>query len=323
MNFAETGNYSNYSNYSNNSRSNQTPFAHRSDRSARSTHTPISPSSSFHSGRGGGGDVTGRLNYDNDISFSNGNTPNYQKNNYNDSSAAAGGSASGKMSFSGGEEEIIDIGNSGGMNQTLQDLDRLYRYWCIVIGIFADNFRMDKIRDTFDRNAGVVVDVMESSGNWVLVKFNSPEEAKKAMAAYNNTLISNGTMLAVNQLDTNQAQNMNLQLDTDGNFVGGVGGLRDGNSLLGSSYSRASADDMRLMQAKSEGDMPNFRQRSSVDKKATGDNAARAPSMERIKRHPSGLKVTSRGGAVDPASYLVPVQRESVCNMIMQFFGFQ
>jgi len=211
-----------------------------------------------------------------------------------------------RSSGTGGYSALSPV-PAAGANQALQNLEEVYRVWCIVIGIFPDNSRRDKIMGIFNVRESVQ-SVKESSGNWVLVKFTSAQEAARAVAVHNGSFVNSGTMLAVSQLTTSAANHMNLRLNVDGDFVGGAGGITDGTTFLDSSE-------------------------NDQDAQGRGRNAAEATSLrhrapERTSvspnRHTSGLKITTvNGSEVDPSLYLRPVRRQSVCDAVMRWFGYR
>ena len=205
----------------------------------------------------------------------------------------------------GGHSALSPAPAAAGVNQALQNLEEVYRVWCIIIGIFPDNSREDKILGIFNVRESVQA-VKESSGNWVLVKFSSVQEAARAVAVHNGSFVNSGTMLAVSQLTSDVANHMNLRLNEDGDFVGGTGGIADGTTFIDTS---AAAD-------------------GTVE--ATGLRHRPAESTQQRTRslspgrHPSGLKITTvNGSEVDPALYLRPVRRQSVCDAVMRWFGFR
>jgi len=176
-----------------------------------------------------------------------------------------------------------------------------------VIGIFPDNSRLDKIMGIFNVRESVQA-VKESSGNWVLVKFTTAQEAARAVAVHNGSFVNSGTMLAVSQLTTGVANHMNLRLSEDGDFVGGAGGIADGTTFLDSSTNGSDAPS-RSAEAEATG----LRQRAPEHRTSLSPN-----------RHASGLKITTvNGSEVDPSLYLRPVRRQSVCDAVMRWFGYR
>ncbi len=204
---------------------------------------------------------------------------------------------------SGSHSALVSTPTITGVNQTLKNLEDVYRMWCIVIGVFPDNNRLAKIMNIFNTRESVQL-VKESSGNWVLVKFNSIQEAARAVAVHNGSFVNSGTMLAVSQLTPGVAHNMNLHLNEEGDIVGGAGGLSDGTTFLGVSHSDEN---------KSSAEEGGLRHRGPASR--TGLSPV---------RHPSGLKITTVNGTeVDPSLYLRPVRRQSVCDAVMRWFGFR
>ena len=216
---------------------------------------------------------------------------------------------------------------AAGLNSTLQDLEEVYRYWCIVVGLFPDNNRLDKLYEVFN-SRGSVVTIKESTGNWALLKFSSSHEAARAAASNNGSFINSGTILAVTQLSTALAQNMGLRLDEQGEFVGGAGGaMNDGTTFIESSTSGLQITSSSSKEAETESTSTGglrSRGRTGADGSGSGSGERATRTSLSPSRHPSGLRITTvSGDEIDPAAYLRPVRRQSVCDAILRWFGFQ
>ena len=297
--------------------------AHGGHEAARAGSTPFAGRSS-----GGGWDRRGSWGADGAPSGS--NTPQAAMlGDYNNSSSSGSGGH-------GGYEDRDPLRSSrpddsalapapAGLNHNLQDLEEVYQYWCLVIGLFPDNSRLDKLHDVFN-SRGSVCAVKESTGNWALLKFTSPHEAARAAASHNGSFINSGTILAVTQLTTNIAQNMGLRLNEAGEFVGGAGGaMNDGTTFIEFSASGLGGSGGATGLSDGTGGLRS-RWCSGVDSGAGAgaDTGSLASTSVSPPRHPSGLRITTvSGDEIDPAAYLRPVRRQSVCDAILRWFGFQ
>jgi hypothetical protein len=243
-------------------------------------------------------------------------------------------------------------GGDGGGNQGMLSVDDICRCWLIVSGFYPDNHRAERVMELLN-SRGSVLSIRESTGNWVLLRFPSAREAVRVQQQNDGKMLSNGMVVGVRQLDAHMAQNMHLRLSSDGTFIGGSGsgsgGVYDG-ILTGTDYRpgqqagtapslSSNAPEGRVIdptedlwgsgESAKAGLSPSIADPEYV----SGGSSLRSrhPSRGKIRAQDNGTpqNIQLRGsrveiaGPVSPSQYLRPIKRDSVCELVMKFFGFR
>jgi hypothetical protein len=175
-------------------------------------------------------------------------------------------------------------------------LENVWIFWILVVGV-SPSFDAASVGDVLRRfqEFGDIVDHACGRGNWVFVKFGSPQQAERA-SAVGSQFLNSSTMLSVQPMSSALARSMGLRIDSHGSLrqdpqaVGGAGSAVD--MVSGADRDGGSGD---------------------------GDDREPLGGFSRIGGLGSGYR-----NVLDPnhrEEYLRPPARSSnICRRLMQFF---